>query len=290
MQFPLANRSPIRRQLYGSVEGIGASKTAVITVPVGATYLDLRLFCTIATVAATRAEIEAMITQVRVLLSGRPIMTLTSLQLIAIAEFYRTGIVGDSGYLLIPFERLWQRETGGALNPALGTVGESSLTVEITQASGSTIDDIDVWASISPVAEEVGAYMRYDRFTPALPGAGEYIWSGLKPRPGEFLYALHFLVSTAADLTAISFEADGYRVVDQITQGVLGRLYAEPTSPRTMQTAKKLISLDFACRGFDGDAVPLVMDEALVRLTFANAPTVLSVIAEIGAVKQSAAS
>lgn len=284
--FPLDNRSPIIKQLAGRVDGVGAGKVATVDVPVGPTYLGLLLKCTIATVAATRAELETMLTLLRTIVSGTPLQTLTPRQLIGIVEFYRTGLIGDTGYLYIPFSRLWMRETGGVLGPAFGTQGETSFEVEITQDAASTIDAIEAWAVIDPVAAPLGAHLRLDRWTPSINAAGEFIFDGIKPRKGEFLYALHFDVPVAVNLTDITVEADGVRVRDRVTQALLNRLYTEPNPPRTMQTAKKIITLDFCARGFDSDSLPLTMDELLVRLNFSVSPaTTVPIIAEIGSTR-----
>lgn len=281
--FASLNRSPIRRPLAGAVRGIGASQTAIVDIPVGATYLALRLFCTIAGVAATRAQLEAMLTSFRLTVSGVEMWTLTGTQLIAIMEFYSTGVIADTGVLTINFQRLWMRESAGALNPAYGTLNESSFQLEITQAAGSTIDSMLVSADIDPVAQPLGAHMIMPRITPSIGATGLTFVPQIRKTPGDFLYALHIGVPVAANLTVLSYVADSVRVVDQITQALLNATYRACQPVRTMQTSKLLISLDFTCRGFDGDAIPQDMSEQILELTFANAaPGQVDVIAEIG--------
>ncbi len=285
MPFALDSLSPIQKRLNGAVVGLGASKTAVVTIPTGPTYRGLILKATIAGTAATAAELRSMWTQLRLVLSGTEIFTLTPTQLMAIVEFYRTTLIGDTGYLYIPFARLWMRDEAAALGGSIGTQGETSFSLEITQDSTTTIDLVEVFAVQSPKAEPLGAHVRLVRLTPALPAAGLNSWAGLPKSPQgyvDYLLALHLQVSTSADLTGITYVADGNRIQDLVTQAALGRMYAEVNPPRTMQSGTpKIISLDFCRSGLMRDAIPLTMDEQILETTFANAPTVFNVIAEI---------
>lgn len=282
--FAALNRSPIRRPLAGAVRGIGASQIAVVDIPVGATYLALRLYCTIAGTPATRAQIESMLTSWRLTVSGVEKWTLTGLQLVGIMEFYQTGIIADTGMVTINFQRLWARETAGMLNPAYGTLGESAFQLEITQDATSTIDSILAYADIDPVAQPLGQHIIMPRITPSIGAIGLSYVPQIRKKSGDFLYALHIKVPTAANLSVISFVGDSVRVVDQATQVYLNALYrACYPFLRTMQTAKNLISLDFAARGLDGDAIPQEMSEQILELTFVTAaPGQVDVIAEIG--------
>lgn len=282
MPFVLDSQSTIRKPLAGAVDSVGASKVAVVTLPIGPTYKGLILQLTIAGAAPTRAQIESMLTLWRLTLSGTEIFTLSGTQLVAIIEFYRTGVIGATGFVYIPFDRIWMRDTAAVVGPAIGTVGETSFSLEITQDATNTIDAITAIAVIDPKPSVLGAHVRYRRVTPSLPAAGLTSWSGLYRKPGDFLYALHLQVSTLADLTNLSYIADGVRLFDLVTQNQLNRFYAECHPVRTSQATQKFVHLDFCLNGYDYEAVPLTMIDQIVEFTFANAPTVLNVIAEIG--------
>ncbi len=171
------NTSPTFKPINGAVEGVGASSVAIVDLPCNATYLELMLECSIAGAAPTRANLEAWLTNIRCTLDGKEQWSLTAKQLIAEVEFYQSGVIGDTGYIVIPFERLWMRNDVGATAPAWGTLGQPSFQLEITQSASSTIDRIQPWARLGAVAEELGAYIRTLRYTPAITAAGTFNYS-----------------------------------------------------------------------------------------------------------------
>ncbi len=288
MVFALENDSTIRKALPGAVVGIGASKTAVVTIPVGPTYEAIGLQLLISETAPTRAEIESMLTNFRLSLSGEEIFNLSGLELVAWAEFYNAGITNATGYIHIPFTRPWMKRIESVMGPAFGTQGETSFTLEITQDATSTIDGIVAMADINPIPQVLGTHYRLQRLFPGLPGAGRTQWSGIKPRREDKLSALHFRVSTAADLTDFSLIGDGIRLIDTVTQAQLAFDYRKYTPARTLQTAKKVISIDLCADGEDRP-IPMTMNDFTVEFNFANAPTVLAVIAEFGTTRQTQA-
>lgn len=277
------NRSPIAKRLVGTVSGIGASQVMVVKIPPGSTYADLTFKLFIAGTGATRAQVESMLTSWRLTLSGKEMWTLTGKQLLAIIAFYRSALVDDSGYVTIPFQRLWMDGLGPKVDPMYGTLNESSFQLEITQDATSTIDTVAVYTRISPVSEELGPHIRMVRLTPSVGAAGVYTFPDLPKKAGEYLYAVHFQVPTVADLTDVAYIADEIRVVDH-PFAVLNRYYLESNPARTIQTAKGFVHLDFTCRNLDTDAIPLTMKTQVLELTFANAPspTGINIIAEIG--------
>lgn len=280
--FTDANRSLINKRLVGTVAGIGAGGTMVVKIPPGSTYADITFKLFIGATGATRAQIETMLTSWRLTLSGKEMWTLTGKQLLAIIAFYRSSLVDDSGYVTIPFQRLWMDDLAPKVDPMYGTLNESSFQLEITQDATSTIDTVAVFARVSPVSEELGPHIRIVRLTPNIGATGVYVFPDLPKRRGEYLYALHFQVPTVADLTDIAYIADEVRVIDHPV-AVLNRYLLQGNPTRTIQTAKGFVHLDFTNRNLDTDAIPLVMDTQVLELTFANtAPNGVNIIAEIG--------
>lgn len=277
------NRSLIAKRLVGTVSGVGASQVMVVKIPPGSTYADLTLKLFISATGATRAQIESMLTSWRLTLSGKELWTLTGKQLLAIIAYYRSDIVDDSGYVTIPWHRLWMEGINPKVDPMYGTLNESSFQLEITQDATSTIDVVAVHTRISPVSEELGPHVRMVRLSPSVGAAGVYIFPDLPKKAGEYLYALHFQVPTVADLTDIAYIADEVRIIDAPV-AVLNRYLLQPNPKRTIQTAKGFVHLDFCARNIDTEAVPLTMKTQVLELTFANAPspTGINIIAEIG--------
>jgi hypothetical protein len=142
MGFAQDNQSPIVRELPGSVTSIGAGQTAVAKIPPGSTNLEIVLACTIGGVAATRAELETMLGNIRGTVSGVEKWSLTAKDMIARTEFFRTGAIADTGLLVIAFEELWMSELNGKLNPAYGMLDQTSFQIEIDQEVGSNIDGL----------------------------------------------------------------------------------------------------------------------------------------------------
>jgi len=284
MPFLNEFRTPISQVLPGVVTGIAANGIAVAKVPPGATYASISFLCRIAGVAATRAQIVAQWTQIRCTISGNEIFTLSGQQLVAIIEYYCTGLIGDTGVLTIPFQRLWQKEIAAALNPDWGTLGESSIQFEITQTA-ATIDTVDVYAEVEPMAQELGAYVSYQRLTPTFASTGVFVYPDLYKNPDAVLYALHLEVPVVANLTNCELIADNVSLVNTPPL-VLNAYGREGTPVRTPQTAAGFVHMDFCRRGVDADALPLSMSTLTLRLTFANAaPNTFAVIQEIGQIK-----
>jgi len=284
MAFLQEFRTPIAQVLPGVVQGIAANGIAVAKIPPGATYASITFYATIAGVAATRAQIVAQWTQIRCTISGNEIFTLSGKQLVAIIEYYRTGLIADTGALTIPFQRLWQKEIAAALNPDWGTLGESSVQFEITQTA-SAIDAVAVYAEVEPEAQELGAYMSYQRLTPTFASTGVFVYPDLYKQAGAFAYAYHFEVPVVANLTNVELIADNVSLVNTPPL-VLNAYGREGTPNRTPQTPAGFVHLDFCRRGIDADALPLSMSTLTLRLTFENAaPNTFAIIQEIGQVK-----
>lgn len=289
-KFILGNTSPVIKPLQGIVTGIGANQVATCRFPPGLTYTELVIRCTIAGIAATRAQLEAMLTTARFSVSGVEKWSVQAIDLIAIAEFYRDGCIGDSGYFVIPLERLWMEGVKAQLDPNYGTDGESSVVLELTQAGGSTIDGITAYARVNPMPEALGAHIMLRRFTFNVSSTGKFLYPDLPNIPGEFLYALHIKVPVVANLVNIGMVTDDVRLLD-VPPGLLNQLYKLSNPVRTPQTAKGYVHVDFAQRGFDSDALAVGdLKSQVLELDFANAaPNAVTVIGEYGTVSRRAA-
>lgn len=280
MAFATDSSSPLLKPIPGIVRSIGSSGVMLVDWPTGSTYSAITLYCTIGGVAATRAQIEAMLTNWRFTLSGVEKWNLTGLELIADQEFEHSGIIGDTGYITISFERLQMSSLAGQIGPNYGTLGESSMRLEITQTA-STIDAVSAWAIIQPQAEPLGAHMITRKFNvQAGAGVNTYTNFPIFAGSGEHLYSLGFEVPTVADLTNIAIIADNARIVD-VQPLLLKQWYKLSNPARNEQTAKKIIYLPFDMRNLDSDALPLTMSQLLVETTFANSPTTYNLIAKI---------
>lgn len=280
MAFATDSTSPLLKPVPGIVRSIGASGTMLVDFPTGSTYSAITLYCTIGGTPATRAQLEAMLTNWRLTLSGVEKFNLTGLELIADQEFEHAGIIGDTGVVTISFERLQMSTLAGQIGPNYGTLGESSMRLEITQTA-STIDAVDAHAIIQPQAEPLGAHMIYRKFN-VQAGAGVNTFTNFPifAGSGEHLYSLGFEVPTLADLTNIALIADNARIIDTKPY-LLKQWYKLSNPPRNEQTAKKIVYLPLDMRNLDSDALPLTMSQLLVETVFTNNPTSYNLIAKI---------
>jgi len=287
MPFILDNDSVILRTLPGAVTGVGTGKI-LITFPAGPTYENIAVRCMISTGFPTRAQLESMLPNWRLMLSGEELFNLSGLELIAfLGEFYNVGITGALGVVNIPFTQPWMKRIESVMAGRLGTQGETSLTLEITTSS-STIDGVTAEADIAPKAEPLGTNFRVERYPLPLQGAGRTEWSGFKPRKGDFLYALAIESNAIADLTDITLSGDGSRVWDQVTQAQFLTRYRKYTPTRTQQTAKQIAIFDAVADGEDRP-IPLTMDTLTLGLNWANVPTSITALMLIGTTRQTQA-
>lgn len=296
MGFRDTNTSPIRREIPGIVTGVGASNMMVLKVPPNATYAQLEARMTIAGVAPTRVQMEAMLGEVRVLIGGRLVEVLSAKQMIALAEFYNTGEIADLGVLTWDFQRLWMQGLLAQNQPEWGTLAEGSFEIQIDQAAASTIDLVRVYATFETNAEELGAYIRRVRVSPPITATGHVFIQNLPRFADSFLYAIHFETSVAANIDSIRAEFDGVEVLN-LPVLMINRHYNLATPRRTIQNAGRVdsngatsgfVHLDFCWRNYDSDAIKMNYDAFTLDLNFINAaPTLFNVIMEIGSVEPS---
>ncbi len=286
MPFVLDNESVILRTLPGAVTGVGTARI-LITFPVGPTYENIAVRCMISTGYPTRANLESMLPNWRLMLSGEEIFNLSGLELIAFTEFYTVGITGATGVVNIPFTQPWMKRIESVMAGRLGTQGETSLTLEITTSS-STIDGVVAEADIAPKAEPLGTNFRIERYPLPLQGAGRTEWSGFKPRKGDFLYALAIKSDDISDLLDITLSGDGVRIWDQVTQLQWATRYLKFSPARTQQDAKEIAIFDAVADGEDRP-IPLTMDTFTLGLNWSQAPSSIAALMLIGTTRQTQA-
>lgn len=285
--FTNSNRSPILQALAGTVTNVGASQVAVVKVPPGATYASLTLRCGIggqltpvgAGTAPTLANLKAFLTQFRLLVGGVEMWTLTGNQLISIMEYYMPGLIGATGILTISFQRLWMKNPTDMLGPDYGTYKQSSFQLEITQDATSTITNIDAFAEVEPVAEQLGAHIEYKRISPSFAGTGLFVFPDLFKDPGSIMFALW--LNTSATITNLALVGDGTYIWDAPVDygNALGRQGNPIQTPQAT-----MVPMNFCRRGLGSDAVPLNMATLQLRMTFSSAPNTFDIIQECGIV------
>lgn len=285
---PATLTSPILREMAGAVlNAPAASGTSIIRLPSGRTYHDLILELNKAALAIpTRAEMEAGIQAVRLVVSGQEVWSVTGLQLIAIPEYYSEIDTSADGRVVFNFERL-QMLAGmnilEILGPSFGTLDQSSFDIEIDWSAGSLITGARVYARIGQIPEPAGKIIRLARVSANISATGVFQFPDLPmPKKNDFLYAIHIFTPVIANLTRVAYIADEQRLID-LPPGVMNKLAQQAHPPRQPQTAKNVFTLDFCVRGMGGDAVNLgTVGSHLLELTFATAaPGIVPIVCEI---------
>ena len=269
--YAQAFRGPVAKPQNGAITGLGAGNTAVIKLGIGLTYETLVIRMAKAGVPATRADMETMLGNIRITVSGDEKMNISVKQLIADVEYYFPGAIADSGNLVIPFWRSYMESVDAQLGPNYGTTDQTSIVVEIAQLGGSTIDSMVVIPRINPLAEALGAHIITRKWTIPCPSAGVFQYADLPRNPGEVLYSLMIEVPTIADLTSLAYVPDDNRQTD-LTLADLAT-FAKLSSPqRAVQTAKNIAILDFVPRGYETDALPVgLLSSQVLELNFSTA-------------------
>ncbi len=248
-------------------ENVGAGKKALFRVPVGVTYLESILVCTVGGDPATRDQIEADIEYVRVTLDAKEKINLTGLQLAALAEFFRDGSVGDTGNLPIFFRRSWMQLMQNQEGPRWGTQDVGSFQIEVKLASGADIDGLRLQHR-QENASPLGTHNKLLVENHPYAAVGTLQIFDLPRDPANLLFGLH--IQTDPDhVTRILLKADGFAEWD-VTPADLLELYGLETSKRTPQDG--FIHLDFSMRNNVADCMPLTMQKLELAITFDAAP------------------
>ncbi len=262
---------------------VGPGKTSTARLPVGTTFLDLNLQCFVAGNAATRAQIEADITAIRISVDGKEKMNLTGFQIAALVSFYAEDAIADTGQLWVPFERPWMQEIANQVAPAYGMLGKDSFQIEIDLDGGADIDAMTLRRRTHPIAETLGDHVQYRRFTPTFAATGDQIVDTYPKIATDVLMAVHFFVDPGVGvehLTRLQLRCDDATIIDT-TPADYALYLRTQTAKRSLQTAKDVFTYDFCSRGLNADALPLTMNSLQWILTWDAAPGSVVWVSEV---------
>lgn len=254
--------------------GVAANSTTNALLPVGNTYLKLWLFFSIATVAATEAQIIAQVTNIELTLDNEQKIQLTGTEADMLANYYGSdnalAAVG-SGFLPIFFHRPWQRTLAGEDGPAWGTQDVQSFNARVSLGAGATIDLIEATAEQTG-PEELGRHLCIRRLALTSAAAGFFVVDNFIKDITHSTLALHI---DKATITDIQVKADQVIEMD----GLYG-LYKQASNIYGRVPQSAFTHIDFARRNRLQDALPMVMQDLQVRLNFSGAPSNFNVLIE----------
>lgn len=278
--FAAALRTPYVAQNV-PFTGIGAGNIANAILPVGQTYLASLLYFSVAGTAATRAQINSDVEYIQLLLNGVEVANLSGNFWATLAEFYRSGIVGATGYLPLNFERQYMQELAVQRSFAWGTAKQSSFQINVKLAAGAVIDAITLCHRIDPRVEVLGRHVEYRQMSHTFGSTGQdriidLPHADYSAQP-DSLAALH-LVVTKANISNLIIRADKSELWNG-TVGQLEKFYKFASDARTPQST--MLSLDFLNRNWLADQLPLSMDTLEVIPTWTSSPGTYQMIMEV---------
>ena len=280
--------SPILREMAGAVLNAPvAGNTTIVRLPAGRTYHDVIIETLLAAQAVpTRAQLTLGVLNLRLVVSGSEVWSVTGQQLLGIQCYYSEIDTSADGRLLLSFERLSYLagfDINAILGPSFGTLDQSSFDIEIDWNASSLIVSAKAYARIGQSPENAGKIIRLARVTANMSALGVYQYPDLPaPKKGDFMYCIHIFPAVIANITRIAYIPDEQRMID-LPLGVMNKLAQECHPPRTPQTATNQFSLDFCIRGMPGDAIDLSkVGGHLLELTAINAaPGLIPIVCEI---------
>lgn len=253
---------------------IGAGLKALCRPALGQAYLWMMFFCTIAGTAATKAQLQAQVSNIRVVVDGVVKFELSGTDAIYLAEYYRPNCVGATGIIPIFFARPWMEDLRNQDAPAYGLAGVDSFAVEITLAGGAAINAIQGFAYTTD-NEGLGDHIVTTRLGRNNGSAGLETINDIPTDPNWSMYAMHIVTATQINLLEVL--ADGARVVYGVP-AVLNQRLVYPTSPRGVQAG--YTPLEFCPRNRNVDTLPLTMNKFQTRVTWNAAPNAYGIITE----------
>lgn len=184
-----------------SANAVAPGQTATFDVPALYTYHGISIYYTANGVAATRATMEADITEIRIKLNGQIQRRFSAATLFAINAFY--GDVVDNGYLPIYFSEPWRRTTQGEDALAWGMADISTFTIEVDIKSTAVSPTLAAKGMIERVNRPNGIIKKWAQFTVPALVTGEYNYPQL-PK-GDAYHALH---GFTANVTEVQVKID----------------------------------------------------------------------------------
>lgn len=261
-------------------QNITANARAICRPALGQTYLMMMFYFTIAGAAATKAQIQAQVTNIRVVVDGITKFELSGTDAVYIAEYYRpgivgTGCVGNTGVVPIFFARPWMEALQNQDAPAYGLAGVDSFTVEINLGAGATINGIAGFCYTTE-NEGLGEHIVTTRLGRSFGSASLETINDLPLDPDWSLYALHFATSTV--INQIEILADGARALFGAPV-VLNQRLQYSNSQRLVQAG--YTPVECTPRNRNIDALPLIMNRLSIRTSWNASPGAYGLITEV---------
>ncbi|MBC7367169.1 MAG: hypothetical protein H7343_10235 [Undibacterium sp.] len=203
-----------RKVVLTSINGVGIGQTATLDLPVGGRrYFGLFL---IYKTNAAQATIEADITEVRLIINGKPQRRFSAADLNVVNA--TNGLAFTVGYLPIILAEPRRRTIAGEEGLAWGTVGVSTFRVEIDIAVGAVAPTLTAFAEVDDIPSPLGPIAKWYKETFIATGAQTLNLNTLPKRD-----AYNRIHARSALVTRMKATVDGLEVydLDRTTAGVV---------------------------------------------------------------------
>ena len=225
-----------------SFNGVGAGETPTLSCPVDFTYHQLLLRYGTGTAGGpNQANIEAEITEIRLVVNGVVQRVLSAAQLFAINAF--KGIPFATGMVPIFFAEPWRKEVVGQDALAWPTGDVDSFQVEVDIAPGATSPTLSAKAIVTLDQRPMGPIVKWKRYRRSPTGAGVFNLHDL-PRDDAY-YMIHFF---HANLTDVDVDVEG---ADEWGLSAAEAAEVEKWNGRTQQSGVFTVDFDHTGRTND---------------------------------------
>lgn len=147
---------------------------------------------------ASRATIEADITEVRMKINGKVVRRFSAKELLAINEINGEGF--QNGYLPIYLSEPWRRSSVGEDAGSWGTSNVSSFQIEIDIAGTATAPTLSGFAEFDQIQTPLADIIMWEKVTVPANGGGAVTLNTLPRSVNEFYQRMHAFEATAGDV------------------------------------------------------------------------------------------
>lgn len=294
--FTAQNNTPFRQPNI-PFQGVVAGQKAIAIIPVGQTYLDFQLVCTVSGTAATKSQIIAGLDLISLKVNGVQAYSLTGAQAVQIADYYRgramlvsgvfAGLVGPTGILPIFLERPWMNGNIAMRGPAWGMVGQNSFQMEVTLDGSSAVDGIALYNRVDTVAQAWGRHVEFRTQSHTFNSTGQDQIIDLPhadtKNPVDTLQALHIQLPSGITKSMISNIVIRCEQIEIWNEHVANlELWQHFASDaRCPELCPQFVVLDFMDRNWQLGELPDSMTSLTVQITWTNAPGTYNIIIEV---------
>jgi hypothetical protein len=235
--------------------GTAISSTATVSIPVGnVTYHKLQLlYQRTSGAGATQAQIEADITEIRVLVNGKIQRRFSAKTLDAINAFMKRPFQGTGFPLEIFLGEPWMRSPQAEDALAWGTGDASTFQLQVDIAGTAVTPTLALHAEVDYISQSMGAIMKWSSYTQPVSAIGHTINNTI-PKI-DAISAIHAFPVANTDITDVTVTVDNV-IRLQGSETDLNTLYANEAVQWVPQA--NVFSVFFNRTGRAGDVLPMV--------------------------------